>query len=689
MKKITGCSWVLLLAITSFAQKDGSDSTIVLDKVTIHAFAHNRQLADVTASVNYNGSRQLNRSNDLSLLHAINSVAGARMEERSPGSYRLNLRGSTLRSPFGIRNVKVYWNEIPLTDPGGGTYLNQLSFYNIRSVEIVKGPASSMYGAGAGGVMLLTSGDNKFEPGANLNFMTGSFSLVNLNGEVRFGNSSRNNTLNYTHQQSDGYRDHTNMRRDIITWESAIKCNGKQELKANVFYGDLYYQTPGALTKSEFIKDPKMARPKTATLPSADQAKAAIFQKTFLAGIRNKFILSEKWHNNTMVYGAFTSFKNPTFRSYERRTEPHFGARTDFQWQQHVKKGIIQLLIGAEAQRGFFNTKTFSNANGTPGTMQTDDDLSNWTYFFFTQADLKLDDNLNITAGASYNRSAITITRLSVASFVPIKRTYEGQWAPRIAVTKKVLKNVWIYAAASKGFSPPTAGELLPGSVNINTSLQPESGKNTEFGVRGNFFHKKLNISMTQFFYALKNAIVVRKDASNADYYVNSGGTKQNGTEIEMNYRLFTAAKGFVSDAILSLAYTHSDFHYSQFKQGNNDYSGKQLPSVPAKTVSISGDIFLKKSVFINVNYYYSDPIFLNDANTSKASEYHLFSCKIGWKINRIQSLPIQIFIGADNLFDETYSLGNDINAAGDRFYNCAPGRNYYAGIKLQWNKKQ
>jgi iron complex outermembrane receptor protein len=50
------------------------------------------------------------------------------MEERSPGSYRLNIRGSSLRSPFGVRNVKIYYNNIPFTDPGGNTYLNSLAF---------------------------------------------------------------------------------------------------------------------------------------------------------------------------------------------------------------------------------------------------------------------------------------------------------------------------------------------------------------------------------------------------------------------------------------------------------------------------------------------------------------------------------------------------------------------------------
>src|SRR5678815_1496519 len=78
------------------------------------------------------------------------------MDERSPGSYRLSIRGNLLRSPFGVRNVKIYWNGIPFTDANGNTYLNQIDFNNIGRMEIIKGPGGSMYGAGTGGVVLLS-----------------------------------------------------------------------------------------------------------------------------------------------------------------------------------------------------------------------------------------------------------------------------------------------------------------------------------------------------------------------------------------------------------------------------------------------------------------------------------------------------------------------------------------------------
>ena len=59
------------------------------------------------------------------------------------------------------------------------------------------------------------------------------------------------------------------------------------------------------------------------------------------------------------------------------------------------------------------------------------------------------------------------------------------------------------------------------------------------------------------------------------------------------------------------------------------------------------------------------------------------YSSKLGRKTG------INLFTGIDNLLDETYSLGNDINAAGGRYYNAAPKRNYYAGLSFEFSRNQ
>jgi iron complex outermembrane receptor protein len=43
-----------------------------------------------------------------------------------------------------------------------------------------------------------------------------------------------------------------------------------------------------------------------------------------------------------------------------------------------------------------------------------------------------------------------------------------------------------------------------------------------------------------------------------------------------------------------------------------------------------------------------------------------------------------QLYAGVDNLLNQTYSLGNDINGFGGRYFNVAAGRNYFAGVKYK-----
>jgi len=664
-----------------------TDSSRLLETVTVRGFEQNRQLKEVSAAINVINKAQLDRYSNTSLVPAVNSTAGVRMEERSPGSYRLNIRGSTLRSPFGVRNVKVYWNDIPFTDPGGNTYLNQLSFSNIQHIEIIKGPGSSLYGAGTGGVLLLQSQPAQFQAGIIAGFTGGSFNTNAFNVQVNAGTQERRSSFSYSHQASDGYRYHTNMRRDIGSWETQLKVNDKQQLSANFLYGDLYYQTPGALTLKEYTSNPRAYRPVAGGLPDAEQSQAAIYQKMMLAGITNGYHFSNTIQNSTTVYAAFVQFSNPTFRTYEKRSEPQFGGRTVFTFNHTIDKTSFQWVAGAEAQRGFFNTRDFRNKGGVPDTLQTDDDIGSWIYAVFAQADIRLPGNWNITAGASFNQFHVNDQRLSDPTLGLQQRTYSNELAPRLALSKKVSVNAWLYGSIAKGFSPPAIAEVLPPSRSINTSLNAEKGVNYELGLKSSWFGNRLYIEVNAFYFRLQDAIVQRQETNAANYYINAGNTKQKGLESQLSYQLLGTANPVLRQAKIWINHTWNDFQYGDFKQLAADYSGKQMPSVAKNTVAAGIDIAFKAGFYANATYYYSDPIAMNDANTEFASSYNLLGARLGYK-KTLATVTINIFAGADNLFDVTYSLGNDINAAAGRYYNAAAGKNYYAGVSFQWNHK-
>ena len=665
---------------------DSSD-TKPLNEVVVKAYEQNRKLTDVGAPVNIVSKASLNRFGNGSILQALNTNPGVRMEERSPGSYRLNIRGSSLRSPFGVRDIKIYWNEIPLTDPGGNTYLNQLGFYNFQSLEIIKGTAGSLYGAGIGGAVLINSMPSVWEKGVSVDYSGGSYNTNNINVNLRAGDNDHRNSFAYSHQTSDGYRQQTQMRRDIASWETQIKTSEKQTLHAYMLYGDLYYQTPGALTQTEYNKDPRQARPTVGTQPSAIQARAAIFQKNFTAGFSNDYRFDEHWSNTTAVYGAYTDFTNPGIRVYEVRQEPHFGGRTVFQYKTDLGSSSLQVNAGAEAQRGFFETRDYANKLGVQDTLQTDDKLGNWQYLAFAQADLKLSGGWTLTAGASFNKTAVDITRISTRPPVTHPIRFDNKLAPRVALLKKILPEISVYASAARGFSTPTVQELEKTNGIVGPPLQPEDGIDYELGARGNLLHGKLFFDINTFYFHLNNTIVQRIDSFGVGYSINAGKTDQHGIESFVSYQLVDQSHGFFSNVRVWVSHTWHDFHYRNFLQDTTSFSGKRLPSVPPQTIVSGLDVLLQIGLYTNVTYTYTDRVALNDANTAFAGSYNLLGARLGYR-KVLGKLKLDLFTGIDNAFNVKYGLGNDFNAAAGRYYNASPGRNYYAGLSLNYALK-
>jgi iron complex outermembrane receptor protein len=675
--------FLILLQQSLLAQeKPAADSAVNMNELVVTAFEQNRMVSGGTI-VKIISSTNADRYNKTSLVAAFNAVPGVRMEERSPGSYRINVRGSSLRSPFGVRNVKVYWNDIPVTDAGGNTYFNQFAFNNFSSIEIVKGPAGSMYGAGTGGAILMHSFGNAWKPSVNLEYIAGSYGLQNILSSVNFGQKSNRNSITFAHNESDGYRDHTKTKKDNLSFISQLKISERQQLTASILYNNLFYETPGALTKAEFTANPKQSRPAAGGLPSALAVNAAIYQKNFVAGINQQYQFTKAFKNSTSIYGAFTQFTNPTFRDYERRNEPGFGGRTSFVYDKKINETAFQLVLGGELQKGFFNALVSKIKNGNADTLLTEDDINYTNYSLFAQADINFNESWIVTAGASINKTKLEFTRLNAYPVKLQTRIYKNELSPRIALQKILSVNNTIFASISKGFSPPTLAELLPSTSSINTALEAEQGLNYELGARFSALKNKLHAEITGFYFKLDNALVSRKDSSNADYFVNAGNTKQRGVELSADYTS-TFRNTILDYIIIRSGFTLNDFKYGSFQKGTTSFSGKDLPGVPKNALSLSADIQFKNGIYFNSLYYYSDKTFLDDANTATANHYNLLGGRLGCKFFVKEKLKLNFYAGADNLLNETYSLGNDFNAAAGRYYNVAPGRNFYAGISIQ-----
>src|ERR1700744_1768658 len=224
MPRLRSMAKILLFIISIFfvntclAQKKADslkrDTTRRLSQVIVTGYLTDQPVLSVPASVSVLTPAQLQLQPGASLVPALNTVPGVRMEERSPGSYRLSIRGSLLRSPFGVRDVKIYYDEIPLTDAGGNTYLNAIDVNSVQGIEILKGPDGSLFGANSGGVVLI-SPVNRYNDSSYLSagVNAGSYGLFHENTGLQ--SRAGNNQLDITeaYQTAAGYRQNSYIDR--------------------------------------------------------------------------------------------------------------------------------------------------------------------------------------------------------------------------------------------------------------------------------------------------------------------------------------------------------------------------------------------------------------------------------------------------------------------------------------------
>lgn len=689
MTKFLTCLLAVMLHLVAGAQilapEEHSDSTIILDPLIIRAYQHERALLDVPVSVGFIDESVFERFNNASLLPAINTLPGVRMEERSPGSYRLSIRGSTLRSPFGLRNIKVYWNNLPLTDPGGNTYINLLDLGSMQNAEIIKGPGGSLYGAGTGGVVLMQS-EVAGEEGLATHFSVtgGSFGALRYTLETQSIQENSEIELRYAHQGSDGYRQQTRMARDVVQAFGRFRPDSGREIEMNLFYADLMYQTPGGLTLEQFKADPKQARPPAGPSPGAVEQNAAVFNKTFYAGFSQQYQWNPRWSNTTGVYGTFSQFDNSAIRNYERRSEMSFGGRTD---TKYVFKGG-KFDFGGEYQHGFSPISIYDNDLGQSGLMQNNDEVVSTSALAFAQIEFFLPRDFFLTLGGSINFVSVHYERLSDVPLFQKDKNFDPVFSPRIALLKKLNEHISVHTSISKGFSPPTVAELFPSTATFNDEINPEEGTNFEVGFRGTLFSNALQFDLVGYNFRLDETIVVRRTDDDADYFVNAGKTDQKGLELSLSWNL-NRDNHFVT-LLPWLSYSLNHYRFSEYIQDVNDYSGNKLTGVAPNILVAGLDLIMQNGLYANLSYTFTDSIPLDDANSEFSDPYSLLGAKVGYNFRAGGNFPLTVFAGVDNLLDESYSLGHDLNAFGGRYYNPALPINFYVGIRggIQFTKQ-
>jgi iron complex outermembrane receptor protein len=253
-----------------------------------------------------------------------------------------------------------------------------------------------------------------------------------------------------------------------------------------------------------------------------------------------------------------------------------------------------------------------------------------------------------------------------------------------LGVLYHLSPTVNLYANAGRGFETPTLVELAYATAGtatggLNLALQPSRSKNFEVGMKS-FIGTATSLNLAAFRINTDSEIVVATSGGGRTTYKNAGKTSRDGIELALSSTLAPNLDATFSYALLNATFDES------FTSGNANTpvpAGNRIPGAPKTTAY--GELAWKVpglGLSTALEARYTGEIKVDDINSDAAEA----ATVVNWRIaleQKFGALSLKEFGRIENLSDEQYVGGVNVNAAFNRFFAPAPGRNYLFGVSL------
>ncbi|MFK7811651.1 MAG: TonB-dependent receptor family protein [Maribacter sp.] len=625
----------------------------------------------------------------VSMVNAINQIPGVYIFSGALNTNRITVRGIGARTLFGTDKLRMYYEDIPVTDGSGFSSIEQYDLENLSQIEVIKGPKGTSYGSNLGGAIILTP-KKALGRSTNFsnNFTAGSFGLLKNNlsfnhfdGKLRLG-------FQYGHMETDGYRQNSNFERDGILLNASYQLNEKNKISLLINHIDFTAQIPSSLGATAFAEDPQQA---TFTWRVSQGFEA---NNTTLVGFNFSHRFNDKLENSTSIfYNYLDKNEAAPFGIFDEITKG-FGLRTRFSGAFKFSENKANYSFGGELFKDEYDWDRFRNEweeNDGNGSLKGEqigrnkEFRSQWNAFGTLLLPLsaafsaQLGLNLNKT-NYDYRDLFNTGTENKSAN-----RDFKAIVLPSLNLEYAFSENQKVYANVSRGFSNPTLEETLTPDGVINPDIEQETGTNYELGTTLFLDERRLNINLSVYQMNIKNLLVGER--INEDQFVgkNAGRTRHRGLEIGLNYT-WTISKNIQLSPFVNFTLTEHSF--IEFIDENDDFSGNQLTGVPKQRRTAGIQVRLFENFYWNTTHQHVSEIPLTDAGNLFSESYTIFNTRMGYLKKISDHFTIGVDFGINNLFDKVYAQSVLINTSAfggrePRYFYPGDERNYYGSLRL------
>jgi len=659
----------------------------VADKLTPSADAERAKLAGVPGATNLIEPQQQGRL--LTLGDALGFQPGLVVQEFFGGTDqpRLNIRGSGIQSNPVNRGVLLLQDGLPLNEADGSFIISLLEPRNAALISVRRGanaiaPAATTLGGELDFQSLTAASDR-----GTLRLEGGNLGRRNLQASAGAQGERWDGHLSISHDDSDGFRHHSDARRTALHANAGISLGGGVENRSYLSYTDVDFSIPTVLTRERALSNPRATMgdgttPQDTLLNNYKRDPRREVRQLRLA---NRTHWGDAALNQEVgIYAQRTDdlfVEPPTHNVSDSHT---YGA----QWQLNGSNGRLGYHAAAAWSRMQMDRELYANNAQTGQRMQR-------------YGDYKLDaENRDLAAGADWlltpGWNAVADIKLSHATRDARNRSNGAVMdqsyhyaTPKLGLNWTPTAGQRLYANVSRSNEAPTYWEIVTGTINpatpatatstlnrlrLQRAVTAEVGGAGDYTLAGKAGHWSLSIYRSK----VEDELISTTDANGVRVgtYNYAADTRHQGIEAGLDGTLPSFG---ASSLAYRLSWTHSDF---TFRGG--EFAGKQLAGVPRNV--INAELMQQTGAWRfgpNVRWQPQDtPV--DHANTLTQPGYALLGLKAEYRGGQRWSAYLQFDNVTDKHYISSYAIRNR-TAATDLAFLPGNGRSVLAGVNYKF----
>lgn len=615
----------------------------------------------------------------------LNKVSGVYMPTIGNEQHMMSIR-----QPISLKGLYLYLEDgMPIRTSGlfSSNALIEINSSNIHSIEIIKGPASALYGAEAiGGVINILTTPVPSKPNAFISSQINNTGYKKI--DLSWGTPTKKGGWNISAAWTDqkkGITEYSDFNKKALSVKRNFKVSEKLKGYQNLQYINYYTQMTGSLDSIKFFQK------------NFSTQQSFTFRKINALRFRQNLDYNWNAHSNTslnFMYRNNTMDQNPTYSIASTNNPTKYKGQVN---SNHFEAFVLDLqhvwsirVLSSKIILGGYWDVTNQNLMAHYIDIIKDTNLGKYTNYTYPSRDsLIINYNSKISNKAIYLNY---IANLNKAFHLNLTMRYDNfeylfknllplgtpsannnftQFTPKLGITYN-LKNWGSYFNYSKGFVPPQITEIY-NAIRV-PYLLPQDFSNLEIGS----WYQSRKISAEISIYSLQgnNEIISVRQTDGVNLNQNSGATSHTGIEYQVRYQLVPTME-------ISLNGSNTKHKYLNTNIKGVDVSGKEMNAAPNLFNNLSFSWKPTKLLRSSFEWIHQSGYYMDETNATRYPGFNIANARFGLQFNKSE-----LWLNILNLTNTYYSTmaTKNFSVKGSSAYSYYIGEPRAITIGWKWN---